>query len=155
MWLNIYHITEDNIFWSGSGSSSGGGCGSGGGSSIAEFVPCWVTGFYPPTSGTAYVNGVDICKDIARARESMGLCPQHDVLFDLLTVQEHLSFFAQVRQKASPVIFSWVIYTFTFFLTYRFIVRFDDLDLISRSQVCQKHILQIVLFFLFCFVLFS
>ena len=59
-----------------------------------------VAGFYPPTSGTAYINGVDISTDIDRARQGMGLCPQHDVLFDLLTVEQHLAFFAQVSQRA-------------------------------------------------------
>lgn len=29
-------------------------------------------------------------------RQSLGLCPQHDVLFDWLTVREHLIFFAKV-----------------------------------------------------------
>ena len=62
----------------------------------------------------------------------------------------------------SPVIFSWVIYTFhcqrvlllLFYL--QIYIRFDDLDHISRSQVCQKHTLEIVLFFvLFCFVFLS
>lgn len=33
---------------------------------------------------------------MAQIRKSLGLCPQHDVLFDNLTVAEHLSFYAQV-----------------------------------------------------------
>ena len=53
-------------------------------------------GFMSPTSGTAYVNGYDIREDIASVRSSLGLCPQHDVLFDTLTVEEHLKFFAKV-----------------------------------------------------------
>ena len=53
-------------------------------------------GFITPTSGTAYVNGFDIREDIASVRNSLGLCPQHDVLFDTLTVEEHLKFFAKV-----------------------------------------------------------
>ncbi|CAH1776854.1 unnamed protein product [Owenia fusiformis] len=56
-----------------------------------------LTGFIPPTSGTAFVNGFDIRKDISRVRSSLGLCPQHDVLFDLLTVEEHLTFFAKLK----------------------------------------------------------
>ena len=50
----------------------------------------------PPSRGTAYVNGFDIRTDIDGVRESLGLCPQHDVLFDKLTVREHLEFFAGV-----------------------------------------------------------
>jgi len=53
-------------------------------------------GFFPPTSGTAIVNGFDIRRDIDRVRKSLGLCPQHNVLFDDLTVQEHLVFFTKV-----------------------------------------------------------
>lgn len=33
-------------------------------------------------------------------RRSLGLCPQHDVLFDNMTVEEHLHFYAGV----SPVL---------------------------------------------------
>ncbi|XP_064606780.1 phospholipid-transporting ATPase ABCA3-like [Liolophura sinensis] len=56
-----------------------------------------LTGFVPPTSGTALVNGFDIRTDIAKVRETLGLCPQHDILFDSLTVKEHLQFFATLK----------------------------------------------------------
>ena len=42
------------------------------------------------------VNGYDIRKDISSVRSSLGLCPQHDILFDEMTVEEHLYFFAKV-----------------------------------------------------------
>jgi len=53
-------------------------------------------GLFPPSSGRAYINGYDICQDMALIRRSLGLCPQHDVLFDNLTVREHLLFYTQV-----------------------------------------------------------
>ncbi|RUS82911.1 hypothetical protein EGW08_009334 [Elysia chlorotica] len=56
-----------------------------------------LTGFIPPTSGTAEVNGCDIRKDIQGVRRSLGLCPQHNILFDSLTVKEHLLFFAKLK----------------------------------------------------------
>ncbi|KAK2172715.1 hypothetical protein NP493_937g00020 [Ridgeia piscesae] len=56
-----------------------------------------LTGFYSPTSGTALVNGFDICKDMEGARRCLGLCPQHNVLYDNLTVYEHLVFFAKLK----------------------------------------------------------
>uniref|UniRef100_A0A4W6G932 ATP binding cassette subfamily A member 3 n=1 Tax=Lates calcarifer TaxID=8187 RepID=A0A4W6G932_LATCA len=56
-----------------------------------------LTGLFPPTSGRAYINGYDICQDMALIRRSLGLCPQHDVLFDNLTVREHLLFYAQLK----------------------------------------------------------
>ncbi|XP_072125690.1 phospholipid-transporting ATPase ABCA3 [Mobula birostris] len=61
-----------------------------------------LTGLFPPTSGTAYINGFNICKDMALVRQSLGLCPQHDVLFDSLTVKEHLSFFCRLKGYSPP-----------------------------------------------------
>ncbi|CAG5136420.1 unnamed protein product, partial [Candidula unifasciata] len=51
--------------------------------------------FIPPTKGTAIINGYDICENIAGVRKSLSLCPQHNILFDVLTVKEHLWFFAR------------------------------------------------------------
>lgn len=59
-----------------------------------------LAGLFPPTSGRAYINGYDICQDMALIRRSLGLCPQHDVLFDNLTVREHLLFYAQVLTQS-------------------------------------------------------
>ena len=56
-----------------------------------------LTGLFPPTTGTALVNGFDIRKDIQSVRGSLGLCPQHDILFDELTVEEHLDFFCKLK----------------------------------------------------------
>lgn len=62
---------------------------------------CGGAGFLPPTSGTAWINGLDITRDMEQIRKSLGLCPQHDILFDSLTVSEHLAFFAQVSAAPS------------------------------------------------------
>uniref|UniRef100_A0A5F8GTH4 ABC transporter domain-containing protein n=1 Tax=Monodelphis domestica TaxID=13616 RepID=A0A5F8GTH4_MONDO len=56
-----------------------------------------LTGLYPPTSGRAYINGFDITRNMIDIRKSLGLCPQHDLLFDSLTVTEHLYFFAMLK----------------------------------------------------------
>ncbi|CAL1546210.1 unnamed protein product, partial [Lymnaea stagnalis] len=56
-----------------------------------------ITGFIPPTSGTAIVNGFDINANISKVRENIGLCPQHDVLFPKLTAYEHLVFYCKLR----------------------------------------------------------
>lgn len=56
-----------------------------------------LTGMFPPTSGTAIVNGCDLRTDIAGVRESIGLCPQHNILFDELTVREHIIFFSKLK----------------------------------------------------------
>ncbi|XP_055533385.1 phospholipid-transporting ATPase ABCA3-like isoform X2 [Wyeomyia smithii] len=56
-----------------------------------------LTGMFSPTSGTAIVNGFDIRYDVKGLRDSLGLCPQHNVLFDELTVAEHLYFFSKLK----------------------------------------------------------
>ncbi|XP_067683949.1 phospholipid-transporting ATPase ABCA3-like [Haliotis asinina] len=60
-----------------------------------------LTGFIPASGGTAIVNGYDINNDIQSVRQSLGLCPQHNILFDSLTVQEHLEFFACLKGCSS------------------------------------------------------
>jgi len=37
-----------------------------------------MTGLVKPTSGAAFVQGLDICKDMDRVYTSMGVCPQHE-----------------------------------------------------------------------------
>nr|XP_060642190.1 phospholipid-transporting ATPase ABCA3 isoform X1 [Anolis sagrei ordinatus]XP_060642191.1 phospholipid-transporting ATPase ABCA3 isoform X1 [Anolis sagrei ordinatus] len=56
-----------------------------------------LTGLYPPTSGHAYINGYEISQDMILIRKSLGLCPQHDVLFDQMTVEEHLRFYSGLK----------------------------------------------------------
>lgn len=56
-----------------------------------------LTGMIPPTSGTAIINGYDIQKELEKARESIGICPQHDILFDELTVGEHIAFYSRLK----------------------------------------------------------
>ncbi|CAM1313391.1 ABCA3 (predicted) [Pycnogonum litorale] len=56
-----------------------------------------LTGIFPPSSGFATVNGYDIRYSMSEIRESLGYCPQHDVLFDELTVKEHLKFFCTLK----------------------------------------------------------
>ncbi|KAF8561538.1 hypothetical protein P879_02584 [Paragonimus westermani] len=56
-----------------------------------------LTGLYPPTSGTAFVNGHNIQKDIESVRKSLGFCPQEDVYFKNFTVEEHLILVARLK----------------------------------------------------------
>ncbi|KAF5901914.1 ATP-binding cassette sub-family A member 1-like, partial [Clarias magur] len=60
-----------------------------------------LTGLFPPTSGTAYVNGFDIRKDMDSIRKTLGMCPQHNVLFDELTVEEHIYFYGRLKGRSS------------------------------------------------------
>jgi ABC-type multidrug transport system ATPase subunit len=45
----------------------------------------------------AFVYGNSINTEMNSVRRSMGVCPQHDVLFENLTVLEHILFFAQLK----------------------------------------------------------
>ncbi|KAJ6646771.1 Phospholipid-transporting ATPase ABCA3 [Pseudolycoriella hygida] len=56
-----------------------------------------LTGMIGSTSGTALINGYDIHTDTDMARSSMGFCPQHNILFDELTVREHILFFSLLK----------------------------------------------------------
>ncbi|XP_076675043.1 cholesterol transporter ABCA5 isoform X2 [Andrena cerasifolii] len=58
-----------------------------------------LTGLTAPTAGTALIFGYDVrdSNDMQMIRSMTGVCPQHDILFDLLTPREHLEFFASVR----------------------------------------------------------
>ncbi|XP_071885193.1 phospholipid-transporting ATPase ABCA7 isoform X1 [Anas platyrhynchos] len=59
-----------------------------------------LTGLLPPTSGTAYVLGWDIRCDIDSIRKTLGMCPQHNVLFDIMTVEEHIWFYGRLKGLA-------------------------------------------------------
>ncbi|XP_057217516.1 phospholipid-transporting ATPase ABCA1 isoform X1 [Triplophysa rosa] len=56
-----------------------------------------LTGLFPPTAGTIYVKGMDIRTDMDIIRKTLGVCPQHNVLFDILTVEEHVWFYGRMK----------------------------------------------------------
>lgn len=56
-----------------------------------------LTGMMEPTNGTAIVNGCNIRTNMDKARGSMGFCPQHNILFDELTVHEHIIFYCHLK----------------------------------------------------------
>ncbi|KPP62606.1 ATP-binding cassette sub-family A member 1-like, partial [Scleropages formosus] len=60
-----------------------------------------LTGLFPPTSGTAFINGKDIRSDMDAIRKQLGMCPQHNVLYNDLTVEEHIYFYARLKGRGS------------------------------------------------------
>ncbi len=56
-----------------------------------------LTGLYAPSSGDAFVNGNSIVTDIRSVHASIGVCPQFSILWDNLTVREHLLFFVRLK----------------------------------------------------------
>nr|CAD7392568.1 unnamed protein product [Timema cristinae] len=87
-----------------------------------------LTGLLRPTSGTAYIYGVDIRKDMDSIRQSLGTCPQHNVLFDELTVEEHLWFYARLKDR--PVVN----------IEMEINIMIEDLGLPDKRQTLSKHL---------------
>ena len=56
-----------------------------------------LTGYLPPTSGQATINGHDIFKDSIKARRSIGYMPENVPLYDDVRVREYLSFRAHLK----------------------------------------------------------
>uniref|UniRef100_A0A452TYF9 ATP-binding cassette sub-family A member 3-like n=1 Tax=Ursus maritimus TaxID=29073 RepID=A0A452TYF9_URSMA len=56
-----------------------------------------LSGLYPATSGEVYINGYDVSQQMVQIRKNLGLCPQQNLLFDYLTVSEHLYFYCVVK----------------------------------------------------------
>ncbi|TVU33005.1 hypothetical protein EJB05_24777 [Eragrostis curvula] len=57
-----------------------------------------LTGFSKPTSGTAYIEGMNIRLDMDRIYTGLGVCPQHDLLWENLTGREHLLFYGRLKK---------------------------------------------------------
>jgi len=56
-----------------------------------------LTGMYPSSGGNADIYGHSLQTDLSEIRQSLGVCPQHNILFDVLTVREHLVLFAMLK----------------------------------------------------------
>ena len=63
-----------------------------------------LTGMFSPdaASGNTTIYGHAIRDAMPRVRGLLGCCPQHDVLFESLTVREHIIFFALVKRAGTP-----------------------------------------------------
>ncbi|KAG0345236.1 hypothetical protein BG004_003854 [Podila humilis] len=56
-----------------------------------------LTGLYEPTQGWARLAGFELDREIKDVYRNIGVCPQHDILWDDLTVGEHLYFYARLK----------------------------------------------------------
>ncbi|OUM58763.1 hypothetical protein PIROE2DRAFT_47658 [Piromyces sp. E2] len=54
-------------------------------------------GVYTPTRGYARLAGYNIQTDMDQVYKRIGICPQHDILWNDLTVEEHLLFYARLK----------------------------------------------------------
>jgi ATP-binding cassette subfamily A (ABC1) protein 3 len=50
-----------------------------------------------PTTGEISIAGYDIISQFGEARKLIGYCPQKDAIFNLMTVEEHLWFYARIK----------------------------------------------------------
>lgn len=69
------------------------GCNGAGKSSLLGIL----TGLFESTSGTAFVAGYDVSKETKHVYRNIGICPQFNILWDQITVREHLLFYARVK----------------------------------------------------------
>lgn len=59
-------------------------------------------GLLDPTSGSAEILGRDLFENMNEVRKFLGVCPQHDILFDSLTPREHLEVFCDFKGVSGP-----------------------------------------------------
>src|SRR5919202_4824420 len=57
-----------------------------------------LTGFLPPTSGTARVAGYDVVEDSLEVRRRIGYLPENVPLYTDMTVSAYLDFVARAKQ---------------------------------------------------------
>ena len=56
-----------------------------------------LSGMVEIESGDCFVGKWDVKTNLSAARQTLGLCPQHNILIAELTVREHFQFFAQLK----------------------------------------------------------
>lgn len=69
---------------------------SGAGKSTLMNILC---GICPPTNGTATIYGSPVAEiaEGSEMKQLVGICPQFNIIFDVLTVEEHLRIFAAIK----------------------------------------------------------
>eukprot|EP01087_Luapelamoeba_hula_P023615 TRINITY_DN8712_c0_g1_i4.p1 TRINITY_DN8712_c0_g1~~TRINITY_DN8712_c0_g1_i4.p1 ORF type:complete len:1796 (+),score=315.58 TRINITY_DN8712_c0_g1_i4:95-5482(+) len=67
-----------------------------------------LTGLVAPSGGDAVIAGHSLRDSLGDIRRTLGVCPQHDILWDTLTVAEHLRIFAVLKGVAGSKVESEV-----------------------------------------------
>ena len=57
-----------------------------------------MTGFTGATSGECYIEGMSVRTRMDEIYGIMGVCPQHDLLWETLTAREHMQFYGKLKQ---------------------------------------------------------
>ena len=58
-----------------------------------------LTGIYEPTNGNAFIRGHSIKTELERSYEFIGYCPQFDLLWEDLSVENTLYFYSRIKNK--------------------------------------------------------
>jgi ABC-2 type transport system ATP-binding protein len=58
-----------------------------------------LTSFLPPSSGTAFINGIDVLEDSLEIRKQMGYLPENNPLYADMYVKEYLHYVYQIYKK--------------------------------------------------------
>eukprot|EP00667_Euglena_gracilis_P004814 EG_transcript_4844 len=61
-----------------------------------------MSGLFPSTEGETFLCGLPISQSLDQIRHKVGICPQHDILWDTLTGRQHLTIFAHFRGIWNP-----------------------------------------------------
>ncbi|KAG5487934.1 hypothetical protein LSCM1_08249 [Leishmania martiniquensis] len=70
-----------------------------------------MTGMLYPDGGDCYIDGHSVRFDLARARQEIGYCPQHNILWPELSCREHLEFFARLKGMRGAALEDAVVHT--------------------------------------------
>ncbi len=56
-----------------------------------------MTGFYKKDEGSIKILDLNLDENIENIRKKIGMCSQKDILYEEMTVQEHLEFIANIK----------------------------------------------------------
>jgi ABC-type multidrug transport system ATPase subunit len=56
-----------------------------------------ITGLYPPNDGNTWIGQYDVVNNLRNVQRRIGVCPQFNILWPELTIEEHLYFFARLK----------------------------------------------------------
>ncbi len=61
-------------------------------------------GFLTPSRGAAFIQGYDLQSDLDTVYSMLGVCPQHDLLWEQLTAREHLRFYGRLKNLSGKAL---------------------------------------------------
>ena len=83
-----------------------------------------LTGMLSPTCGKIFIENLNIFNQFWKIRKRFGICLQNNVLFDELTVREHLQFFTRLKQFSRTTVNEEVM---------KYLIKFDLVDKVSDT----------------------